>query len=192
MSTITPSSCQPGILSQCCQPGPYQCGIRYPPVINAPIPGPGQAPYGAYPWQAAILTTTNSYIGTGALITSVHVLTVAHRVVQFVLVILTCHLLKSFRLHKIIFSSTAATLKVRLGEWNAGGQVEPIRPQEFPITQIIINPTFNAGNLKNDVAIIRLALPVPLGKTPTIATVCLPLPNYSFVGSRLVHMPSLC
>jgi len=45
------NSCQQG-LSICCLPS-YQCGIRYPPVANAPSPAPGtnQAAFGAYPWQ---------------------------------------------------------------------------------------------------------------------------------------------
>lgn len=37
-------------------------------------------------------------------------------------------------------------------------------------------------NLKNDVAVLRLAAAVPLGQTPTIATVC--LPSIAFTGSR--------
>lgn len=42
------------------------------------------------------------------------------------------------------------------------------------MTRIFIHPQFNAANLKNDIAILRLSSAVPLGQTPTMATVCLP------------------
>lgn len=55
------------------------CGIRK--ITPIPQPVPGQAPYGAYPWQAAILFANNDeYIGGGALISTTHVLTAAHKV----------------------------------------------------------------------------------------------------------------
>lgn len=41
------------------------------------------AQYGSYPWQGIILTTNNIYVGSGALIDHMHVLTVAHRVNGF-------------------------------------------------------------------------------------------------------------
>lgn len=53
----------------------------FPPVINSPpqIDGQGQAKFGAYPWQAALLTNANVFIGSGVLIDHLHVLTSAHR-----------------------------------------------------------------------------------------------------------------
>lgn len=75
-------------------------------------------------------------------------------------------------------------LKVRLGDWDAASESEPIRPQEYTVSRIIIHPSFNSGNLKNDVAILKLATPVQLGTTPTITTAC--LPATSFTGSRFV------
>lgn len=74
------------------------------------------------------------------------------------------------------------TLKVRLGEWNAGGASEPIPAQEYIVSRVFIHPNYNAANLKNDVAILRLSVAVPLGNTPTVATGC--LPATSFVGTR--------
>lgn len=65
-------------------------------------------------------------------------------------------------------------LKVRLGEWNASSSSEPIPAQEFMVSRISIHPEFVATNLRNDVAVLRLASNVPLGQTPTIGTVCLP------------------
>lgn len=61
----------------------YQCGLRYPPVGGSPIPGPGQAPYGAYPWQAVLLGPGDVYQGSGVLIDPLNVLTVAHRTYNF-------------------------------------------------------------------------------------------------------------
>ena len=53
------------------------CGIR---KIAATSRPQGQASYGAYPWQAVLLTSSSSYAGSGVLITPNHVLTVAHKV----------------------------------------------------------------------------------------------------------------
>lgn len=58
--------------------------MRYPPVVGSPAPGANQSPYGAYPWQAAILGTGDVYQGSGALIDPLNVLTAAHKVAQFV------------------------------------------------------------------------------------------------------------
>lgn len=56
----------------------------FPPVANAqpPIDGQGQAPFGAFPWQAALLTNANKYIGSGVLIDHLHVLTAAHKLLN--------------------------------------------------------------------------------------------------------------
>lgn len=60
----------------------FSCGIAYPPVSNAPkpTPGQGQALYGAFPWQVALLTNDLTYIGGAVLINHKVVLTVAHKV----------------------------------------------------------------------------------------------------------------
>lgn len=79
---VTPANCAVG-LTRCCTPGPYQCGVRYPPVGGSPLPGPGQAPYGAYPWQAVLLGPGDTYQGSGVLIDPLNVLTVAHRTFNF-------------------------------------------------------------------------------------------------------------
>lgn len=50
------------------------------------------------------------------------------------------------------------------------------------VTRIFIHPSYNSNNLKNDVAILRLASPVSLGQVPTIGTAC--LGTSTFVGSR--------
>jgi hypothetical protein len=71
-------------------------------------------------------------------------------------------------------SRSSLAIRVRLGEWDAAQNREPIAPQEFTIQRIFIHPSFVASNLRNDVAILRLSSPVILGQTPTITTGCLP------------------
>lgn len=70
-------------LQLCCYTGGYQCGVRLPPVIGAASPAAGQAPYGAYPWQAVLLGPGDVYAGSGALIDNLHVLTAAHKVTPY-------------------------------------------------------------------------------------------------------------
>lgn len=65
-------------------------------------------------------------------------------------------------------------MKVRLGEWDASSTTEPIAAQEFPVARIFVNPSFNAANVRNSIAILRLSSAVPLGQTPTITYGCLP------------------
>lgn len=112
--------------------------------------------------------------------------------------------MSDFRKNRISFSNVANNLRVRMGEWNAAGDTEPLPAQEFLVNKIFIHPNFNPNNLMNDVAVLRLAVPVPLGdynaigivkvwqiinsslsftgQLPTITTACLPVS--SFVGQR--------
>ncbi|XP_055389269.1 phenoloxidase-activating factor 2-like [Condylostylus longicornis] len=159
INTPVPNTCSYA-LARCCLNSPYQCGVRYPPPPGSAPSGPGQAAFGAYPWQAAILTLGEIYLGSGALVSSKYVLTVAHKVNNVPI----------------------ASIKVRLGEWNASGITEPIPAQDFQITRLYIHPEFNSNNLYNDVALIRLASEVQLGPVPTIASICLS-PN-SFSGQK--------
>ncbi|XP_031630000.1 phenoloxidase-activating factor 2-like [Contarinia nasturtii] len=149
-------------LQRCCFSGPYRCGVRYPPVAGSPAAGPGQAQYGKYPWQAVLLGTGDVYQGSGVLIDALNVLTVAHKVANY--------------------SAVPNQLRVRMGEWNAAGDTEPLPAQEFVVSKIFVHPSFNPTNLMNDVAILRLTVAVPLGQLPTITTACLPISSY--VGTR--------
>lgn len=72
------------------------------------------------------------------------------------------------------FRSGAQQLKIRVGEWDASASTEPLAAQEFFVSRIFVHPLFTSANLKNDIALIRLSSPVPLGQLPTIGTVCLP------------------
>lgn len=81
-ATATQTTCGAN-LQLCCYAGSYQCGVRFPPITGAQPPQAGQAPYGAYPWQAVLLGTGDVYAGSGALIDNLHVLTAAHKVTPF-------------------------------------------------------------------------------------------------------------
>lgn len=76
-------------------------------------------------------------------------------------------------------------MKVRLGDWDATREIEPIKPQEFQIVDITAHPNYNPFDLHNDLAIIEITPSVQLGTSPTINTACLPPPSTgSFVGQE--------
>lgn len=52
-------------------------------MANSPAAAAGQAPYGAYPWQAALLGPGDAYVASGVLINGMNVVTVAHSVSAF-------------------------------------------------------------------------------------------------------------
>jgi hypothetical protein len=62
-------------------------------------------------------------------------------------------------------------LRVRLGEWDAAGATEPIPAQEYTVARAFVHPQYTASNLRNNIAILRLASPVNLGATPSITPV---------------------
>lgn len=146
------TTCATG-LELCCPPGGYTCGVVYPPVENAPeaISTQGQAPYGSFPWQAALLSQKNEYIASGVLIDQVTVLTAAHKI-----------------------QAAAVPFKVRLGSWDATGKQNIFKAFEINTSNIIYHPKYNPKNLKYDLAIIQLAAPAPLGVFPTLTNICLP------------------
>ncbi|XP_001866383.2 phenoloxidase-activating factor 2 isoform X2 [Culex quinquefasciatus] len=158
---VTPATCAAG-LERCCLPGGYQCGLQFPPVAAARQPAAGQAAYGEYPWQAVLLGPGDIYVGSGALIDPLNVITAAHRISDYL--------------------SGTRVLRVRLGEWDASAASEPIPAQEYTVVKYFVHPGYVAANLKNDIAMLRLASSVNLGATPTITTAC--LPSTSFVGQR--------
>jgi Trypsin len=65
-------------------------------------------------------------------------------------------------------------MKVRFGDWDAKQESEPFVKIEIDVEAVMIHPKFNVANLQNDIAIIRLVSPVPLGLNPTISNICLP------------------
>ena len=50
-------------------------------------------------------------------------------------------------------------LKVRLGEYDVSTTAEPLRHEEFNITDIVIHPEFNNSTLVHDIALLKLERP---------------------------------
>nr|XP_033330848.1 uncharacterized protein LOC117222924 isoform X2 [Megalopta genalis] len=169
-----PRSCSPGFVccrrrQQASKPRPGQCGTRYTQGINGRIKTPvnvdGDAEFGEYPWQVAILKkdpTESVYVCGGTLISSRHILTAAHCV-------------KTYAAHD---------LRVRLGEWDVNHDVEFYPYIERDVANIVVHPEFYAGTLYNDIAILRIDHEVDFLKNPHISPACLPDKRDDFVKSR--------
>ncbi|XP_042887061.1 uncharacterized protein LOC122262915 [Penaeus japonicus] len=125
----------------------------------------GSSEFGEYPWQAAILKRKEGqvvYQCGGALIDDRHVLTVAHCV-------------------KDIHPSE---IKVRLGEWDVSSKTEFYAHVEMRASGVYAHPEYDAANLVNDVAIIRLEKAVDFAINPHITPVCLPDKFADFTHQR--------
>lgn len=60
-----------------------------------------------------------------------------------------------------------------MGDWDTSTTSEVLPYVEFEVSRRMVHPKYDATNLKNDIVVLRLAEPVPLGKYPHISTVCL-------------------
>merc|ERR1712071_261951 len=109
-----------------------------------------QAKFGEFPWISIILDPANKYIGGGVLVSSRHIITAAHKVAGY----------------------QASGLKVRLGEWDAKANIEPLKYVEAVVSRIRIFPLFNGANLQNDIAVLTLDREVDLNANPHINIVC--------------------
>ncbi len=56
-------------------------------------------------------------------------------------------------------STISEILKVRLGEYDVSTTAEPLRHEEFNITDIVIYPGFNNSTLVHDIALLKLERP---------------------------------
>ncbi|EEB14209.1 tripsin, putative [Pediculus humanus corporis] len=139
------------------------CGVSSP--YTGVTISEGQAYPGQYPWSAIVLTNSNHYVGGGVLISSNHILTVAHRVVKY---------------------EHGENLKVRLGEWDLSERHEPFEYLDVHVSKVVNHPHFDPHSLKNDISIITLATTVPILTKPYthVNTICLPPPSMIFYGSR--------
>ena len=113
------------------------------------------ADFAEYPWQAAILKKDqydNIYTCGAALIDSSHLITATHCVNKY----------------------RPEELRVRLGEWDVHSDTEVFTNIEMDVISIKYHPEFHAGNLYNDIAIVKLDGVVDFEKNPHISPVCLP------------------
>ncbi|KAJ8921594.1 hypothetical protein NQ315_010499 [Exocentrus adspersus] len=139
-----------------------QCGRQYlPPSSTAD----GLSSFGSYPWQAYLRNTTNSFSGSGVLLDEYHVLTAAHKVYRNV--------------------ANPSEITVIMGVWNPS---DLSNTQSSPVAAITVHPSFVAGTLMNDIAILTLAQPIVLGIYQNINTICLASTgaSTSYVGQRCV------
>lgn len=149
------------------QPPRYTCGLRQSSGIVGRVKNPhyvsGNTEFGEYPWHVAILNINGEYVCGGALIDDRHVLTAAH----------------------CVSSLSPLQLKVRLGDWDVSGPLEFYSHVEIPVSFLASHPQYYAGNLVNDIAVIRMQTYVDFRNNPHISPVCLPEKSYNyFVGQR--------
>ncbi|XP_076362557.1 phenoloxidase-activating factor 2-like isoform X2 [Tachypleus tridentatus] len=147
--------------------GRHVCGIRNVNGIgtsDALGEREGEAKFGEWPWQAAILKQENNvkiYQCGGSLISGRHVLTAAHCVKRFQ-------------------KYNEFSLVARLGEWNTQETTEYLKHEEYDVGEITVHPKYTEENLWNDIAILRLRLEVSFN--PHVQTVCLPSETQVFEG----------
>ncbi|KAK8728842.1 hypothetical protein OTU49_017470, partial [Cherax quadricarinatus] len=114
------------------------CGRRHAsgavPRIKTPQYVKGDTDFGEYPWHVAILRRTDKYVCGGALIDERHVLTAAH----------------------CVHGMSGNEVKVRLGEWDVHSHTEFYHHLDMSTDFMVIHPDYYAGNLHNDIALIRL------------------------------------
>lgn len=152
------------------RPYEHRCGTRNPGGINGRIltaQGSGEAEFGEWPWQAAILRRDGEdYIFKcgGTLIDERHIITVAHCANKFL--------------------DDKASMVVRLGEWDTQTTNEFMKHEDFDVEEIMIHPQFNERNLFNDIAVVRLARDVVF--KPHIDSACLPRDEDDFTGHECI------
>ncbi|KAK7068805.1 CLIP domain-containing serine protease [Halocaridina rubra] len=182
LSSLVPSQC--GLYEVCCNLDGFQgafsssfnsftstraCGIKNNDGVNGRVSYPvhkrGDAEFGEYPWQAAVLKKEgidNVYICAGTMIDQSHILTAAHCIKGY----------------------AASQLRVRLGEYDVNQDTEFFPYFEADVNGVFVNPDFYSGNLINDIAVIRMASPVDFLRNPHISPICLPARGQDFTGQR--------
>lgn len=144
------------------------CGLKGSEDVRSRISSPqredGDAEFGEYPWQSAVLKkegVDSVYVCAGTLVDDRHILTAAHCVTGY----------------------SASELRVRLGEWDVNSDTEFYPYVESDVVAVYVNPDYFSGNLMNDLAVVRMAAPVDLARNPHIGPICLPHQT-DFTGHR--------
>ncbi|XP_045612616.2 uncharacterized protein [Procambarus clarkii] len=147
----------------------YTCGLRNAAGLLGRVKTAhfveGDADFGEYPWQAAILRRKEGeimYQCGATLIDDRHVLTAAHCMEG---------------LHP-------SQLKVRLGEWDVAGNSEFYTHLELRVAGVYPHPEYYKGNLNNNLAVVRLEAPIDFTAYPHITPVCLPKEFADFKHQR--------
>merc|ERR1719264_850540 len=123
------------------------------------------AEFGEYPWQAAVLKKDeydNVYVCGAALIDDSHLLTATHCINQY----------------------RPEELRIRLGEWDVHTDTEFHPNLDMDILSVSYHPEFHAGNLYNDISMIKLDGRIDFQSNPHISPVCLPDVFQDFSGER--------
>ncbi|ODM93295.1 Transmembrane protease serine 3 [Orchesella cincta] len=111
-----------------------------------------------YPWTVGLTRGGRPYCG-GSLINSLYVATASH----------------------CVDGQTASRISVVVGEQDYASAFDGANPVRIAVSQIIMHERYNSKNIDNDIALLRLAKPVPLGGTNI--PVCLPASNQNdFTG----------
>lgn len=147
------------------------CGLRNANGIVGRVKNPvfaeGDTQFAEFPWHVAILKNDESgrlYICAGALISDQYVVTAAHNIKGY----------------------NPREMRIRLGDWDVSSDAETFPFIERLVTEVYVHPYFYAGNLQNDIAILRLDHPVDLAFNGHIAPACLPPRYETFAGQRCV------
>jgi len=120
----------------------------------------GEADMAEWPWHAAILEKPQDlYVCGSTLLDESWILTAAHCVDDYLPFV----------------KNVNTILKVRLGEYDVSTTAEPLKHEEFNISDIVIHPGFNNSTLVHDIALLRLEKPAK--RKQNIDVVCMPKPG---------------
>lgn len=79
--------------------------------------------------------------------------------------------------------SNGSGLKIRLGEWDATGNYEQYPYRDSGLSRVWIHESYNPNTLQNDVALMRMSTPIPVG-APGVIPICMPAASQNFDGQR--------